>query len=313
MPEPAAMSPTARSWYRARTFSHRQFPPERLAERRSTTVSVCLPARNEARTIGRILQQLAPLRELGVIDQVVVVDHSTDGTGEIARSHGAEVHDQEGLLPEHGPVLGKGDAMWRGLATLTGELVCFLDADSEEFGPHYACGLLGPLLCEPSISYVKGFYRRPLRFGDVTYPDGGGRVTELTARPLLNLFYPDLAGVAQPLSGELAARRQVFESLPFVTGYGVDIALLLDAYALLGLDGIAQVDLDVRQNAHQALRDLGPMAFAVLQSVAARLQREGRLSGPLATTFTAPGDGGPHTIASEPVERPPLQSLRAAA
>ena len=97
---------------------------------------------------------------------MVVVDHSTDGTGEIARSHGAEVHDQEGLLPEHGPVLGKGDAMWRGLATLTGELVCFLDADSEEFGPHYACGLLGPLLCEPSISYVKGFYRRPLRFGE---------------------------------------------------------------------------------------------------------------------------------------------------
>ncbi len=307
------MSPAARAWLRANTFSHRLFPPERLAERRETTVSVCLPARNEARTIGRILEQLAPLRGLGIIDQVVVVDHSTDGTGDIARSYGAEVHDQAALLPEHGPVLGKGDAMWRGLATLTGELVCFLDADSEEFGPHYACGLLGPLLCEPSIHYVKGFYRRPLRVGDVTFPDGGGRVTELTARPLLNLFYPDLAGVAQPLSGELAARREVFESLPFVTGYGVDIALLLDAYALLGLDGIAQVDLDVRQNAHQSLRDLGPMAFAVLQSVAARLQREGRLSGPLATTFTAPGDAGPLTVASEPVQRPPLQSLRAAA
>ena len=307
------MSPAARSWYRANTFSHRQFPLERLAERRETTVSVCLPARNEARTIGRILQQLTPLRELGIIDQVVVVDHSIDGTGEIASSYGAEVHDQESLLPEHGPVLGKGDAMWRGLAMLTGELVCFLDADSDEFGAHYACGLLGPLLCQPSIRFVKGFYRRPLRVGEVTFPAGGGRVTELTARPLLNLFYPELAGVAQPLSGELAARREVFESLPFVTGYGVDIALLLDAYALVGLDAIAQVDLEVRQNAHQSLRDLGPMAFAVLQSVAARLEREGRLSGPLAATFTAPGEGGPHTVVSEPVERPPLQSLRAAA
>ena len=160
---------------------------------------------------------------------------------------------------------------------------------------------------------MKGFYRRPLRVGEVTFPDGGGRVTELTARPLLNLFYPDLAGLAQPLSGELAARREVFESLPFVTGYGVDIALLLDAYALLGLGAIAQVDLEVRQNAHQSLRDLGPMAFAVLQSVAARLEREGRLSGPLAATFTAPGESGPHTVLSDPVQRPPLHSLRAAA
>src|SRR6185312_11768514 len=147
MPESVPMSPAARSWYRANTFSHRQFPLERLAERRETTVSVCLPARNEARTIGRILEQLTPLRELEIIDQVVVVDHSTDGTGEIASRYGAEVHDQESLLPEHGPVLGKGDAMWRGLAMLTGELVCFLDADSDEFGSHYACGLLGPLLC----------------------------------------------------------------------------------------------------------------------------------------------------------------------
>jgi glucosyl-3-phosphoglycerate synthase len=207
MPQPAPMPPAARSWYRANTFSHHDFSLERLAEHRDTTVSVCMPARNEARTIGGILEQLVPLRELGIINQVVIVDHSTDGTSDIARGYGAEVHDQESLLPEHGPVLGKGDAMWRGLTVLTGELVCFLDADSEEFGPHYARGLLGPLLCRPSIEFVKGYYRRPLRVGDQTLPNGGGRVTELTARPLLNLFYPDLAAVAQPLSGELAARR----------------------------------------------------------------------------------------------------------
>jgi glucosyl-3-phosphoglycerate synthase len=147
----------------------------------------------------------------------------------------------------------------------------------------------------------------------MTFPDGGGRVTELTARPLLNLFYPELAAVEQPLAGELAARRDVLERLPFVTGYGVDIALLIDAYEIFGLDAIAQVDLDVRQNAHQPLRDLGPMAYAVLQAVTARLVREERLSGPLPTTFIAPGDEGPKAVSSDPVQRPPLHSLRAAA
>ena len=304
---------SARSWYRTNTFRHGEFPPERLAEHSATTVSVCLPARNEARTIGPILEQIEPLRARGIVDQVVVVDNSTDGTGEIARGLGAEVHDQDRLWPEHGPVLGKGDAMWRALRVLRGEIVCFLDADSEEFGAHYVRGLLGPLLCTPAISFVKGFYRRPFRQGETTFPDGGGRVTELTARPLLNMFYPDLSAVVQPLAGEVAARRDALERLPFVTGYGVDIALLIDAYTMLGLDAIAQVDLHVRQNAHQPLRDLGPMAYAVLQAVTSRLARDGRLTGPLPTTFTAPGAEGPQSVVSDPVQRPPLRSLRAAA
>jgi glucosyl-3-phosphoglycerate synthase len=307
------MTIRSRSWDRANTYSHSDFPPERLAAGRETTVSVCLPARNEARTIGPILEQLVPLREGGVIDQIVVVDRSSDGTAEIARRLGAEVHAQDELMPENGPVLGKGDAMWRALPVLTGEVVCFLDADSERFGAHFACGVLGPLLCEPEISFVKGFYRRPFRVADVTVPDGGGRVTELTARPLLNLFYPDLAAIRQPLAGEIAARRDLLEQLPFATGYGVDIGLLIDAYALAGLDAIAQVDLDVRQNAHQALRDLGPMAYAVLRAVAVRLEREGRLRGPLPVTFTPAGVDAPHLAAAEPVERPPLRTLRAAA
>ncbi len=273
-------------------------------------MSLCLPARNEARTIGRILEELLPLQEAGVVDQVVVVDQSTDETAEIARRLGAEVHAQEQLSPELGPVLGKGDAMWRSLRVLHGEVVCFLDADSEAFGAHFACGLLGPLLLGDDISFVKGCYRRPFRAGETVFPDGGGRVTELTARPLLNLFYPDLAGIEQPLAGELAARRELLEQLPFVTGYGVDIALLLDAYALLGLDAIAQVNLELRQNAHQPLRDLGPMAFEVLRAVASRLQRDGRLEGPLPARFTLPG--GPDVQADQ-VERPPLASLHAAA
>jgi glucosyl-3-phosphoglycerate synthase len=291
----------ARTWYRDRTMTHSEFPPGRLAAGRRATVSVCLPARNEARTIGPILSELMPLRNLGVVDQIVVVDRSSDRTAEIARSLGAEVHSQDDLMPELGPVLGKGDAMWRALPVLSGEVICFLDADSEEFGAHFACGVLGPVLCRPEISFVKAFYRRPFRIGETTVPDGGGRVTELTARPLLNLFYPDLAGVRQPLAGEIAGRRALLEGLPFATGYGVDIGLLIDVYSAVGLEGIAQVDLDVRQNAHQPLRDLGPMASAVLETVAARLEREGRLAPHLAIAGAAP------------LERPPLERLRAAA
>jgi glucosyl-3-phosphoglycerate synthase len=301
------MSLRARTWHRTNTFAHASFTPALLAAEHPASVSVCLPARNEARTIGAILQRVLPLAELGVVDQIV------DGTGEIARRLGAEVHDQEDLMPALGPVLGKGDAMWRALPILWGELICFLDADSERFGSHFVCGLLGPLVHEPRISFVKGCYRRPFRVGDAVFPDGGGRVTELTARPLLNMFYPELAAIEQPLAGEIAARRELLERLPFVTGYGVDVALLLDAYAAVGLEGIAQVDLEVRQNAHQSLRELGPMAYAVLQAVAARLEREGRLRGPLPAAFTALGVAGPESLASDPVERPPLLSLRAAA
>ncbi|HEX3689736.1 MAG TPA: glucosyl-3-phosphoglycerate synthase [Solirubrobacteraceae bacterium] len=303
----------ARSWHRSHTFHHSEFPPERLASERRHTVSVCLPARNEQRTIGAIVSSLTPLRDQGAIDQIVVVDASSDDTGRIARELGAEVHKQQNLRPEMGPVQGKGDAMWRSLAVLTGEVICFLDADSEHFGAHFACGLLGPLLFDSRISFVKGLYRRPFRVGETTLPDGGGRVTELTARPLLNLFYPDLAGVAQPLAGEVAARRELLESLPVVTGYGVDIALLVDAYTAVGLEGLAQVDLDVRQNAHQPLRDLGPMAFAVLRALASRLERDGRLSGPLPMTFLAPGDEELPTLGGDQVERPPVATLRAAA
>jgi glucosyl-3-phosphoglycerate synthase len=307
------MSLRARSWQGTNTFAHQQFPAQRLAAERTQSVSVCLPARDEEATIGPILRSLMPLVERGVVDQVVVVDHSSDATPEIAAGLGAEVYDQQHLMPEHGPVLGKGDAMWRALPLLRGEVVCFLDADSREFGEHFACGLLGPVLCEPRAEFVKGFYRRPFRIGEVTLPEGGGRVTELTARPLLNLFYPDLAAVEQPLAGEIAARRELLEQLPFVTGYGVDIALLIDAYELVGLDGIAQVDLDVRQNAHQPLRDLGPMAYAVLQAVASRLERDGRLRGPLPATFLSPAAGGPATVVSDQRQRPPHAELRAAA
>jgi glucosyl-3-phosphoglycerate synthase len=294
------MAIRASTWEKANSFSHRAFAPTELAAARDCTVSICLPARDEAQTIGQIIEALEPLRDCGLVDQLVVVDDSSDDTAAIARRLGAEVHDHATLMPELGPLRGKGDAMWRALSVLRGELICFLDADSEGFGPHFAYGLLGPLIAHPEISFVKGFYRRPFKVGDTTLPDGGGRVTELTARPLLKLFYPELAGIDQPLAGEVAARRSLLEKLPFVTGYGVDIALLIDAYRALGLSGMAQVDLDVRQNAHQTLRELGPMASAVLHAVSSRLEREGRLRISL-------------PAADELLERPPLRSLRAAA
>jgi glucosyl-3-phosphoglycerate synthase len=276
-------------------------------------VSVCLPARNEERTVGPILEFLAQLGELGLVDQIVVVDDSTDRTAEIARGLGAEVYAQRELMPDRGEVLGKGDALWRALPVLRGDVVCFLDADSERFGPHFLTGLVGPLVYDERIAFVKGFYRRPFRFGELTMPDEGGRVTELTARPLLNLFYPELAGFEQPLAGEVAARRTLLERLPFATGYGVDIALLIDAYAAVGLDGLAQVDLEVRQNAHQPLRELSGMASAVLRAVAVRLEREGRLRGPLPSGLLVPEEEGMRALDVSSVERPPLMAARAAA
>jgi len=281
------------------SFHHSQFPADRLRAEREHSISVCVPVREEALTIAGVVAPLVALREAGVIDQVVVADaDSADGTGAIAAQLGAEVHSQAGMLPEHGPILGKGDAMWRALSVLTGELVCFVDGDTEDFDARFACGVLGPLVCEPGVQYVKGYFRRPFRLGETVHPTGGGRVTELTARPLLDAFYPELSRFHQPLAGEMAGRRELLERVPFSTGYAIETALLLDVYAAVGLDGMAQVDLDVRQNRHQPLDDLVPMAAEVLAAVTTRLRREGRL---------APGAAS----CVEVLERPPLAELRA--
>jgi len=283
-----------------RSFHHSEFPAQRLHAERDETISVCVPAREEAPTIAAVVAPLVALRVTGVIDQVVVLDDdSRDGTGAIASRLGAEVVRPAGLLPEFGPVLGKGDAMWRALSVLRGDLVCFVDGDSEDFGAHFALGLLGPLVCAPGVQFVKGFYRRPFKHGrEDVQPSGGGRVTELTARPLLGAFYPELAAVRQPLAGEFAARRELLERMAFCTCYAVEMGLLIDVWADAGLDALAQVDLESRQNRHQPLEDLTPMAAAVLGAVTSRLRREGRLAGD-----TEGCDGA--------VERPPLAELRA--
>jgi glucosyl-3-phosphoglycerate synthase len=264
-------------WQQARSFHHSRYDEAFLAAR-ERSVSVCLPARDCAATIGPIVELLVGLRERGAIDQLVVIDGgSSDATATIAADAGASVFAEAALMAAYGPVAGKGDAMWRSLSVLEGELICFLDADVLDFPVHYPIGLLGPLIEFDEIEFVKAYYRRPFRQGALVVADGGGRVNHLLARPALAIFYPALAGVRQPLAGEVAARRSLLERLPFATGYGVEIAMLLDVFAQLGLEGMAQVDLDSHQNSHQPLLELVPMAYAVLRVLASRMEREGRL------------------------------------
>jgi glucosyl-3-phosphoglycerate synthase len=285
----------AERWAQSRTFHHSRYPAERIASERTGSVSVCLPAKECAGTVAAIVAELANLREAGAIDEIVVIDAaSRDGTAEVAKRTGAAVYQEAELLPQFGAVLGKGDAMWRALSVLKGDLVCYLDADTEGFSGHFATGLVGPLVCEPGVRLVKAFYRRPFEQGGVSLPEGGGRVNHLMARPALALFYPDLAEVRQPLAGEVAARRELLERLPFATGYGVEIAMLIDAWREVGLDAIAQVDLEVHRNRHQPLAALTPMARTVLTMIAQRLEREGRLTEPAYELV---------------LERPPLASV----
>ena len=283
----------ARRWSQTRSFHHTDFSPARLRAERTATISVCVPTRETAATIGHVVSELVALREGGAIDQVVVVDAaSADGSARVAAQAGAEVHQEAKLMPGWGPVLGKGDAMWRALSILQGDVVCYVDGDTEGFGRHFAAGTAGLVACETGVRFAKGHFRRPFRMGDVALAEGGGRVTELTARPLLRLFYPELAEMRQPLAGELAARRELLMRIPFATGYAVETAMLLDAYREVGLEGLAQVDLEQRQNRHQPLSALSAMADEVLGAVAVRLEREGRL---------APGSAPVRII-----ERPPL-------
>ncbi|HEX2391786.1 MAG TPA: glucosyl-3-phosphoglycerate synthase [Solirubrobacterales bacterium] len=258
------------------TFDHHRYEVAALRALKRETVSVCIPARETAATIGATVAAVGELREAGLVDQLLVVDAaSEDGTAELARAAGAEVLQEAELLPETGPVEGKGDAMWRALSALDGELVVYLDGDVKDFGAHYVTGLLGPLLESPPIGFVKGFYRRPLGIEELEIADGGGRVTELTARPLLELFVPELADFKQPLAGECAARRDLLAEIPFLTGYGVEIGMLIEVWRRIGIERMAQVDLGSKRNSHQSLADLAQMAREVLAALVLQLEHGG--------------------------------------
>ena len=255
-------------------FDHSDFKSDDLLAQKAETVSVCIPTQETAERIGNTVKRLLPLREAGLIDELLVIDSdSSDGTADLARDAGATVYSENSLMPDFGPCRGKGDAMWRALSIAGGEIVMFIDGDVADIGAHYVVGLLGPLFTRPELSFVKGFYDRPFDTGEREIPAGGGRVTELTAKPLLALTAPELAHFRQPLAGELAGRRDLMRSIPFLTGYGVETAMLFEVWAKVGVKGMAEVDLGSKRNDHQSLIDLGRMAREVTEAVAISLER----------------------------------------
>ncbi len=261
-----------------RTYSHQDFSVDDLVTRKralGTTTSLVLPAHDEEATVADVVAAFVPLQRAGLLDEVVVLDSlSGDRTAAVAQEAGARVVHVSEIRPELPARAGKGEAMWRGLGATRGDLVAFCDADVLDAGPHYAVGLLGPLLSEPEVQLVKGFYRRPIVGGDGRVEEHGGRVTELTARPFLSLYRPELAQLVQPLAGEWAGRRGMLESVPFPLGYGVEIGVLLDAHAAVGLAGLAQTDLGCRTHRHQSQQALGVMAAEVLGTALRRLGLE---------------------------------------
>jgi glucosyl-3-phosphoglycerate synthase len=284
-----AISPIdAADWFKHRSYDHAQFSDvEELARKkreRGVTVSLVLPCRNVADTVGGIIDEVHAVNErslLGtpLVDQILAIDaDSEDGTLEVAANHGAEAYSENELLDHYGGAHGKGDAMWRALSVARGDLVMYADADTRDFEPQFIYGTLGPILSVPQIRYVKAAYRRPFKSSETVEQDGGGRVTELTTKPLFNLFYPELAGFVQPLAGEFVADKELFSSIPFLTGYAVETGIMIDVLRKVGLGAMAQVDLGTRQNRHQNLRDLSRMSYSVIRAVARRMREDGRLN-----------------------------------
>jgi glucosyl-3-phosphoglycerate synthase len=261
-----------------------------------TTVAVCLPARDEADTIGGIVRSVRTLVDAGLVDDLVVIDdHSTDATAERAAAEGARVVRAADVRPDPGGN-GKGRALWRSLHETDADLVLWCDADIRNFDVHFVTRLLAPLLTDPDIQFVKGFYRRPTGESG----QGGGRVTELTARPAIALLHPRIADVIQPLSGEYGGRRSLLERLPFVAGYGVELGLLIDIVDRVGTDAIAQVDLGTRLHRNRSLADLGPQATTILQVA---LRRVDPALVPVTVVLDRP-EHGPIEVSAE--ELPPL-------
>jgi len=286
-----------------RTFDAAEFDPRELVELKGEQrISLCLPARNEEATVGAVVETARRelVERVPLIDELLVIDdHSTDRTTNVAAAAGAHVIAAADVLPRFGEGHGKGEALWKSLFASDGDVIVWCDTDVQDFDSSFVVGLTGPLLTRPQLGFVKGFYERPLREGR----DGGGRVTELVARPALALLFPQLASVVQPLAGEYAGRRELLELLPFAGGYGVDIGLLIDVAERFGLDAIAQVDLGTRFHRNRPLAELAPQATAVLQAVLRR-------AAPDATSEIASlMRSGEPAVDIDGAERPPLATV----
>ncbi|MCX4881716.1 MULTISPECIES: glucosyl-3-phosphoglycerate synthase [unclassified Streptomyces] len=298
-------------WLSTRSWSLTDRPLHQILaakQRTGQSVSVVLPALNEEETVGDIVAVIRHdlMQQVPLVDEIVVVDSgSTDRTSEVAAAAGARVVHRDDILPRLPAVPGKGEVLWRSLLVTSGDIVCFIDADLKEFSSDFVYGIVGPLLTHPGIDLVKGMYDRPL--GGAA--GQGGRVTELMARPLLNMHWPQLAGFVQPLGGEYAARRSLLEQLPFPVGYGVELGMLIDALHLVGLDALAQVDVGVRKHRHQDGQALGRMSAAIYRTAQLRLAR-GHLIRPSLTQFERGEDGfEPRTYSVDTEERPPMLEI----
>ncbi|TDC68816.1 glucosyl-3-phosphoglycerate synthase [Streptomyces hainanensis] len=307
----------AEEWLSRRSWTAADRPLPRLLNAKRAagaagSISVVLPALNEEATVGTIVEALRRdlMERVPLIDELLVVDSgSTDRTSEAAAAAGAKVVHRDEILPRMPTVPGKGEVLWRSLMAASGEIICYVDADLREFDSTFVSGIVGPLLTEPDVHLVKAMYDRPL--GDK--PNGahqGGRVTELVARPLLNLHWPQLAGVVQPLGGEYAARRSLLERLPFPVGYGVELGLLIDTLHTAGLDALAQVDVGVRKHRHQDGQALGRMAAAIMRTAQCRLPGSVLPMQVDMTQFDR-GEGGfePRTHLINAEERPPMSTI----
>jgi nucleotide-binding universal stress UspA family protein len=274
-----AISILVDKWFAESTFHADEFSDlaqlKDLKEKQGSTISLAMPALNEEKTVGRVITTIkkALMEDVPLLDEIVLIDsNSTDHTREIAEELGIPVYIHQELLPELGARHGKGEALWKSLLVTRGDIVAWIDTDIVNIHPRFVYGIIGPLLLNKNVQFVKGFYRRPIRVGGKIQAGGGGRVTELTARPLLNLFYPELSGVVQPLAGEYAGRREALEKTSFFSGYGVETGLLIDMFEGYGLRSIAQVDLLERVHHNQELEALGKMSFAIIQTVLRRLE-----------------------------------------
>ncbi|MEU2620528.1 glucosyl-3-phosphoglycerate synthase [Streptomyces sp. NPDC054813] len=298
-------------WLATRSWSMNDRPLHRILaakQRTGQSVSVVLPALNEEATVGDIVAIIRHdlMRQAPLVDEIVVVDSgSTDRTAAVAAAAGARVVHRDTILPRIPAVPGKGEVLWRSLLVTTGDIVCFIDADLRDFSSDFVTGIVGPLLTDPDVDLVKAMYDRPLAGS----AGQGGRVTELMARPLLNMHWPQLAGFVQPLGGEYAARRSLLEQLPFPVGYGVELGMLVDALHLVGLDALAQVDVGVRKHRHQDGQALGRMSAAIYRTAQLRLAR-GHLIRPSLTQFERGEDGfEPRTYSVDTEERPPMAEI----
>lgn len=304
------ITPLRHDWMHTNSWTEPEWTvAELIAAKRGRTASVVLPALNEEQTVAGVLETIRPLTVDGLVDELIVLDSgSTDRTAEIARDAGAKVISREEALPGVTPQPGKGEALWRGVAASTGDFIVFIDSDLIEPDPMFVPKLLGPLLTTDGVHLVKGFYRRPLVDGAAEHFHGGGRVTELVARPLLTALRPELSAVFQPLGGEYAGTRELFEGVPFAPGYGVEIGLLLDTYHKWGIDAIAQVNLGVRKHRNRPLTDLGFMSRQILATL---LERVGVGDSGVGLTQYLPA-GESFEAVTSPVDlddRPPLTRL----